>query len=55
MTQSLVGTRQFQVSQPTNTTQTPKQGLDKNVMLIGGITLAGIGIYILTNNKGKRK
>ncbi|TGM28236.1 hypothetical protein [Leptospira levettii] len=41
-----------QLQQPT---QEPKKEMDKNILLIGGIALAGLGVFILTNNKGKRR
>ncbi|TGM30726.1 hypothetical protein [Leptospira biflexa] len=45
----------FVQRQVQQTTQEPKKELDKNILLFGGIALAGLGVFILTNNKGKRR
>lgn len=45
--------------EPAQITQAPapvqKEGIDKNILLIGGIVLAGGAVVFLTNNKGRRK
>ncbi|MCG6152612.1 hypothetical protein [Leptospira bandrabouensis] len=48
--QSFIDSRQLQPA-----TQEPKKGIDKNLLLFGGIIVTGLGVFILTNNKGKRR
>lgn len=45
----------FVESRTVQPTAVAKQGIDKNILIIGGIALAGFGVYILSNNKGKRR